>query len=646
MLRTSVKKKSTAQAANDISDELGDYHDQGSKKKKKSKIKIDQFSQMIELSDKEFYGVIEVQGELSTGTYFCKNVDGFGIVERKLSSRIIFIREKIVNSDMQFVKVSYSYTNTEFKELLIDVARISDSRSEVHTTLNITNTMRKEFSDTIAHVAVTHFSSIQEHYQASVDPGFTKDFSEFLIVGRDAIREDAQPHLTCSETDPSKEIALLKFVVERFPLAAQMLPAMIAGFVVKAVGASQNPIFLFAEPNGNSGKTTIAKLLQKAFSNEKLITMSSTNVGIERTCYSASDSFFIGDELEHYSDGNSHKIAKVIHMIALGGGRVKAKAMGAKTAKLDFKLSAIFLSNKLAEDLIKGTAQEEPVLSRLIDIHVEQLDSTSPDFTENKKILRDIEKAFDDNPGFLTKTIIDYIKNNRESIETHYYKVDANLRQQMTQNTLNGRNIDVLAAFYTANLIMRNVLKIEHKINDDFVKKLVKQYTVTSELAVDNHTQTLNEIYNLMSPMLEKRGYFAESFYDLEHTTKDNKVITPADKQANKATQFNSKLKEVLGYVQYSNTTPNTASTSSFEDVKYLFLTNAGLDRCKSLKINTTALISFCRKNETLKVTPSMVGQRLDYKDKRLGRGICFDIRRFAIKLKELENDYYDELGY
>jgi hypothetical protein len=611
-----------------------------------SKITEKDFSQIIRLGKKTFYKVTKTgQTKLDHGTYISTlKIDTKTQAEfeehKLISARRITLAEKINHKEMQFVKVRYSKNSLDDEaEMLVDVEQVTERSYHALTALGIAQNNRPAFADAI--VSAFIYADLPRSETSDVNPGFNEAFTDFLTPERHALLEEVQAHLKI-EDENAQSIAVKNYFVElvnEFPLLRQELTAACAGFITRAIGLQNNPIFWFWERSGNAGKTTLASMVNAAFLHKsEVMGAQSTGVGIERKAYSANDSFLFIDEIQHYANGDKQKIANMIHQIAIGGNRAKA-GKGAKTRELNFKMSAVFLANESAKMVLGSTAQAGPILSRIVEIEVPALDTACKKFREDKAKLTKAKMIFEKNSGFLSKTIVEMVIEKQEVLIDSFLSAQDYVMEQVGKTNSNGRNVDVLAAYLCSSFLLEEIGVVQMPENE--ILNMMNELKVSDEEEAENQLDVLHQIYNALHKHTYIKGYFAAFESDLKDSVDaETQTVTrtAAEKQEARATEITHKNKSngIYCYARFDE--QMQFEQTEFSHASIFALTKKGFDLANAI-CDISSLIAFCEKNEMLKINDHNKKGIFKYKIAGVGNTICFDIKKIKAFLKQKQKE-------
>ena len=289
------------------------------------------------------------------------------------------------------------------------------------------------------------------------------------------------------------------------------------------------------------------------------------------------------------------------------------------------------LTNKSPQDLISGTAQAEPVLSRIIEINAPQ--APRENFAQNAEILATAIRDFKENPGFLAQDVIDFVLADDVNLAGLYAQALEEVTNMIGENSLNGRNNAILALYYASAKICENLWGV--KPDDDFFFNLIWQYSKTEAQATDEHLDVLHQASNLLSKNLKIKGFYAANESDLYDKKEAEEIIfTAGQKQEYRAAQISEKNRQNgwLGALAFAKI--HEFDLSTFFDAKYFMLTKSGIDRAERMGVNLSGTIDFCLKNGFCKVNKGSEKRTLGYKDKDIGNVICFDLEALRANLK------------
>lgn len=605
--------------------------------------KLYKTAQCIRIGKSRYYVVCKYDGIFDMGTWLVTvTQDGEHFSHKQLSSAPIKFIEKIVHKDMRFMRVELQTTHDKTTNVLFNLATFAERNDPSRDSIIVKK--REDFQDVAHSIMVRNVPYLPLTQQASIDPGYDEDLSNYLILGRDAVSPKAQPWLAVvdKKIDTSEQQQALTELLNNFPTARKIFAAMVAGFLVKPCRLQENPIYNFYEPLGNTGKSTITSMLMWTFADiGKVRAAKSTAVGIERRCYSANDSFYAIDELQKLGKGNKHQIADFLLSTGNGGNRDKASGSGADTDSNDFTLSMLTLANDSIENMIRGVEQFGPITSRTLDIEIERFDHLPVEQqNENEAKLDRIKETLQKNKGFMTTVITDWLIANRDAVVKAYNQVKLNVKKQLVNSSSNGREVPVISIYQTADLLISQIFNLAPNQNL-FIDIIKKQQTDESH-QLDKYYAILTNAFHKVRPHLEVQGCYADEAWQLVDTeeTEDRKAKSAWDKQVENADKFNKNIRgSILGRVKYTSLAKKESLTN-FDDAEMFAITTAGYDEIIKADCEFSQAYEFFKGIDCIdnkKQDGSLINGKFAKKIKGIGKTMAFDLKKIREKVEESE---------
>lgn len=209
--------------------------------------------------------------------------------------------------------------------------------------------------------------------------------------------------------------------------------AALAGPLIRHAAVSESAIFNFAGKS-SKGKTTAAKVAASVSGNPSTIAdWNATETALEELCAASSDFLMVLDDIERSREGLAKTLKGLLHIMAGGSPRKRARHVSSSFSDVDWCVVAIMTSPEPIKEFMtrKGVDTTLGDRVRVLDLVVPEVDTgifdRLPDGVSAADQARRLEEGFSTHHGVLLKT---WIKELPQLIEEIHVQIDKRLAKR------------------------------------------------------------------------------------------------------------------------------------------------------------------------------------------------------------------------
>jgi len=372
--------------------------------------------------------------------------------------------------------------------------------------------------------------------QLDLDPGWNRDFTEFLEHGSHPVSHIARPFI---QVDGNKKdyYQSLQILLSKSDPIKITVAAAISGYLAKLCGMSLSPIIMLQGPAG-SGKTSatqVAANIVHRTEDSGLQSAGSTDSSVGRASYSRNNTFIALDELDMlFKNHGTAKASEWILRFANGGGETKSVGTF-DIYSFKWKLAVILNGNSDVEEILMNDKQAEALMSRIEIFKLDTLQKTSD---AELAIFKNALQKNIENAGWGHYIITDYIINYSLQIKSIFNSYLDSMRNLIVDD-IGDRKAYLLANMLTANSLICAIFGDSCAMNDNFYLNKVKEDLIKKDDSEEKILSILRKNWQQRFARIEIQGYLSNG--SDEHTFGD--IATGKDHQKNYAIKHNEKVK-------------------------------------------------------------------------------------------------------